>query len=206
LGSSSSQRGKVTRSLLVHECVHAALAFVSAKVMRSGAVLAMSDDEQDTYFNEAVPQVVEKLFTQAEELLFGDEAQPVSAPGAAPVTEDHTRLVEWTKAKELGMSAQKIAATYRVALEDVCGALGLDLIATRNEFSQLRQDAEAAYEALGIKSEEVRDRTGKFASGGLRFAEITTPEHMRAVLRVLSAKAPATISTAKTDSEEGHEG
>lgn len=67
-------REKLTRALLVHECTHAALAFVGAEVMPSETVTAMAENEQAEYYDEACARVCEHLFEQAEQLLWSRPA------------------------------------------------------------------------------------------------------------------------------------
>lgn len=63
-------REKLTRAHVVHECVHAGMIFVQTQVGHSSAVLAMSEDEREEYCDEACAQTVEKLFEQAEAILW----------------------------------------------------------------------------------------------------------------------------------------
>lgn len=62
-------REKLTRRLIVHEVTHAALLFVNHRVMHAPEVQAMDDQERSDYYEEAVAQITESLFAQAEELL-----------------------------------------------------------------------------------------------------------------------------------------
>jgi hypothetical protein len=62
-------REKLTRRLIVHEVTHAALLFVNHRVMRAPEVQAMDDQERSEYYEEAVAQITESLFAQADEML-----------------------------------------------------------------------------------------------------------------------------------------
>ncbi len=144
---------------------------------------------------EAAPTLPPTLRTEGAELIrvfgTGPAGPIVTAPAAAAaVVADTGKLAEWQKAHGAGMSPQKIAAMDHVSLEDVCGALEIDVHQVRNGFSQLRQDVEASFEACGLKTDYARDRMTRFACNGVAaFGEVTTPEQLHALLRVLSAKA-----------------
>lgn len=118
-------------------------------------------------------------------------------------TEDTQRLAEWQKAYALEMSPQKIAVTYRASLEDVCGALGLDVHVVRNEFSQLRQDAEEALSAAGLTAPVSRDGMVKLATSAATFDELTTPEQMRALLATLSRASAAKVQRTRPNPPDG---
>lgn len=119
------------------------------------------------------------------------EASPAVEP---EVTADRERLLEWHKAHKLGMSPQEIAKSYSVTLEDVCGALEIDVKAVRFEFEQLREDAEKAFEECGLTTKAVRNRVTKVATGVATFEGITTPTQLRSLLRMLSQKRNAPSS------------
>lgn len=63
-------RGHFTRATVVHECVHAAALFINQHVMHSAAVQAMSESEQFEYYQEALAQITERLFAQADAILY----------------------------------------------------------------------------------------------------------------------------------------
>jgi hypothetical protein len=63
-------REQLSRAILVHELTHAGLLFVNQHVMASEAVLKMSECAQGDYYHEACAEVIEKLYTQAEALLW----------------------------------------------------------------------------------------------------------------------------------------
>lgn len=65
----------LSRRIVVHECVHAALIFVGAKVMTSEAVQAMPDQGQQAYYEEAIPQATDTIFDQVDRLLAGKYPQ-----------------------------------------------------------------------------------------------------------------------------------
>lgn len=56
--------------VMVHELSHAALRFVSDKVMTSANVQAKSEQEQNDYFDEALAHTIEALTEQAFPILF----------------------------------------------------------------------------------------------------------------------------------------
>ncbi len=62
-------REKLTPAIVVHECTHAGLHFVGQISMHSAAVVAMSEEERQSYYDEACATVVEQLFDQAEKLI-----------------------------------------------------------------------------------------------------------------------------------------
>jgi hypothetical protein len=55
------------------------------------------------------------------------------------------------------------------------------------QLAVMRADLEAAFEAAGIKSTKERNRVTKLKCGGLKFDELTSEEHFRAVLGMLKA-------------------
>lgn len=55
--------------VVVHECVHAAIAFIDNKVMSSKIVGDMAQDEQHEYYHEALATTVEVLFAQIQEII-----------------------------------------------------------------------------------------------------------------------------------------
>lgn len=61
---------KLTRPIVVHELVHAGMGWVAVRSMASEEVQAMSDREQQEYYDEACARVVEHLYEQAEALLW----------------------------------------------------------------------------------------------------------------------------------------
>jgi ParB/RepB/Spo0J family partition protein len=135
-------------------------------------------------------------------------AKPAAAPAAPapkiPKAESDV-LGEWVKAHGMGMSPQKIAATYKTSLEDVCGALQLDIRTARNQSTQLRMDAEEAFTAAGLKSAGMRDRaTASATSQRVKtFAALEIPEDLRLVLEMLSrAKAAKPAPPPKADDDE----
>ena len=56
---------------IVHECVHAAMAFYNHKVYSSKEVQAMTEEEQIDYYEEALAVLTENLFGQVVELVEG---------------------------------------------------------------------------------------------------------------------------------------
>jgi len=60
----------LTRAIVVHECLHAAFNFVGQHVMKSAECVAMGEEEAGTYCEEAIANVIEKLFEQADALLW----------------------------------------------------------------------------------------------------------------------------------------
>src|SRR5690606_34292178 len=56
-------------------------------------------------------------------------------PKSLPVTKDESDLLgQMVRAHEGGMSPYRIASEFRTSLEDVCGALELDIAAVKNEW------------------------------------------------------------------------
>lgn len=69
LGTIVFRQDKFNRSNIVHECTHGAICFVIHCCMHSGAVSEMPEQEQQEYFEEAVPRVTASLFEQVEAML-----------------------------------------------------------------------------------------------------------------------------------------
>ena len=121
------------------------------------------------------------------------KAAPVSADAlaSAPVEKDEaSALAQMVRAYDAGagMSPQKLAETFAMTIEDVCGALELDAFVVKNDFAQLRQCVEETFTGACIHTKDIRDRTTRFACKGKAFEELTTPEELRRVLEMLSRK------------------
>lgn len=131
-----------------------------------------------------------------------DEAKPASKIS----TEESKRLAELVKAYDAGdgMSPQRCASEFKMSIEDVCGALQLDIHVVRNVASQLRQDCEEAFISAGFpKLSAAQNRITKTATGQRvkSFDELAWPEDFRRVLSMLSQKAKTAPPAAAADEE-----
>lgn len=128
---------------------------------------------------------------------------PKAKKAPAISSEEGKQLAELVKAYAAGegMSPQRCAEEFKMTIEDVCGALQLDLHAVRNVASQLRQDCEAAFAAAGLATITPMNRITKTVTAQRvkEFAEITRPEDFRRLLAMLSRKAPAKVVAASEE-------
>ena len=69
-------RRKLTRALVVHEVVHAAIAFAHDRILRSKQCKKMKPAERNEYIEEAIARLSENLFEQVETLVWPNMDSP----------------------------------------------------------------------------------------------------------------------------------
>lgn len=135
------------------------------------------------------------------------EVQPIIAKAAVPTVsaEESAKLAQLVKAYDsgAGMSVQRIAAEFGMSLEDVCGALEVDVQVARNLASQLRQDVEEALKAAKFTEPVTRDRIVSTATARRvkQFADVTCPSDFRRILAFVASYTKPK-SPAKTGEED----
>lgn len=131
-----------------------------------------------------------EAFLEKNQMPADDEA-PAVAPKPTISKEEAETLTLMVKGHAAGMSPHALAFRFKMTLEDVCGALQIDVAAARNEVSQLRQSTEESFTLAGLGKPGAMNRITKTATSGRikTFAELEWPEDFRRVLEMLSQSA-----------------
>lgn len=121
-----------------------------------------------------------------------ESSEPIHAALPKISEEESEKLALLVKAYDggAGMSAQRCAEVFKMTVEDVCGALQLDLRGVLDLAAQLRQEAEQAFTVAGLAKPTAMNRITKTATASrvAAFADLRWPEDYRRVLKMLSQK------------------